>query len=135
LFRIDDHLVEDVLPRLERMTQDEEGFDLTDTDPQPERRALRGLYAAGLFTYDVFVTDARGVVLLTEPDLPQVVGTDLSTDPHVREALATGEPWVSGLLTAVATGQPLVSFDELAVALRNAELFAEHQPSETEEEL
>src|SRR3990172_8323734 len=112
------HVVAPALGALAAATT-EPGFDLTDADLAPEQAALAELYREGTFTYDVFVADARGVVLAVEPESLRavLVGADLSAHPHVRRALETGQPQVSGLISGVAVSGPLVS---LVVPLKNA---------------
>ena len=97
----------------------EPGFDLTDADLTPEQAALADLYRDGMFTYDVFVTDARGIVLAVEPEAlrPTLVGADFSRHPHIRRALDTGQPQVSGVISGVVVSGPLVS---LVVPVKNA---------------
>jgi HAMP domain-containing protein len=106
-----------MLAELDEVTL-EEGFDLTDNNLEPERKALAELYQNGLFTYDVFVTDAHGIVLAVEPKTirPDIVGTDFSKHPHIREALETGQPQVSGVIPGVAASGAIVS---LVVPVKN----------------
>lgn len=105
---MDDH-VASAFYLLERAVATE-GLNLEDADLAPERRALRELYAAGVFTYDVFITDRYGIVRLVVPDLPQVLGADLSVHPHIRAALTTGQPQVSNLIFGAALPRLLISF-------------------------
>lgn len=91
---IDDHIA-DTLSLLERAAASK-GFDLTDADPAPERRTLRELHRAGVFSCHVFITDRRGVVLLTEPYGSKFTGEDRSVQPYIAAALRTGRPQVSG---------------------------------------
>src|SRR3990172_4232257 len=115
---VEHHVVDPALGALAAATT-EPGFDLTDAALAPEQAALAELYREGTFTYDVFVADARGVVLAVEPESLRavLVGADLSAHPHVRRALETGQPQVSGLISGVAVSGPLVS---LVVPLKNA---------------
>ncbi|MFQ5857708.1 MAG: cache domain-containing protein [Anaerolineae bacterium] len=92
------------------------GFDPSDADLEREKAALAHLYRSGMFTVDVFVADADGVVLAVEPDIPGLVGADLSKHPHVRRALDTGQPQVSGVIPDMAVPRPLVS---LVVPVKN----------------
>src|SRR3990172_743090 len=73
---VDDHIGA-TLAALERAALSED-LDLTDADWRPERRALRGLGRADVFSCHVFIADSQGIVLLTEPDIPEYVGTDRS---------------------------------------------------------
>ena len=94
---IDDHIVA-TIASLEHAALPED-FDLTDTDWRPERRALRGLGRAGVFSCHVFIADSHGIVILTEPAIPEYVGTDRSSQPHIAAALQTGQPQVSNNFT------------------------------------
>ncbi len=105
---IDDHVAE-ALALLERAAASE-GFDLTDADPEPERRALRELYATGVFAHEVFLLDRQGRVLWMEPPVPAMVGVDLTAEPEVREALETGRPQVGNLSRFHDTQKAKVSF-------------------------
>jgi len=100
---IDDD-VSQPLALLERAATSE-GFDLTDADPEPERRALRELYRTGFFTYEVFITDKRGIIVWMEPPTPAMVGVDLTSEPEVRQALASGKPQVGNLTPLHDTGK------------------------------
>lgn len=94
------------------------GFALSDDDLEHEQHALADLYRQGMF-YAVFITDTRGIVLAVEPQSlrAQLAGADFSRQPHVRRALDTGEPQVSGVITVMAVPGPLVS---LLVPVKNA---------------
>jgi len=104
-----DHHVTQALRLLERAATLEEGFDLEDADMGPERHVLHELYATGVFTYDVFITDRHGVVRLVVPHLSRVLGADLSAHPHIRAALETGQPQVSNLIIGVVLPRRLIS--------------------------
>jgi putative nucleotidyltransferase with HDIG domain len=105
---VDDH-VSQTLALLERAATSE-GFDLSDADPEPERRALRDLYRTGFFTYEVFITDKRGIIVWMEPPTPAMVGVDLTSEPEVRQALASGKPQVGNLTPLHDTGKAKVVF-------------------------
>jgi HAMP domain-containing protein len=111
------HRVGDMLPELGAAAE-YPGFDLSDDDLEAEQHALADLYRQGAF-YDVFLTDARGIVLAVEPQAlrDELVGADLSKHPHILRALETGQPQVSGVIPGVAALSPLVS---LVVPLKNA---------------
>jgi formate dehydrogenase gamma subunit len=85
-----------------------DGFDLADSDPEPERRALQRAATGSIFN-GLYLTNASGAVLWTEPLFPTVVQADIRTLPHVEGALESGRPSVSGLTTAVAGGKAVVS--------------------------
>lgn len=93
-----------------------DGFDLEDADPEPERRALRRAFFGTIFSRGVYLTDASGRLLWIEPETPSVLGKDISTSPHVADALESGASAVSGLTAAVADGGPAVS---MVVPVRN----------------
>ncbi len=86
-----------------------EGFDLEDADPEPEQRALRGVYFASIFSGGVYLVDQAGRIVWTEPIHTVVLGTDLSAQTDVADALASGKPVVSGLTSGVLSGGPTVS--------------------------
>jgi signal transduction histidine kinase/cytochrome b subunit of formate dehydrogenase len=92
-----------------------EGFNLADSDPEPEQRALRQALSGFMFTR-VYLTDAEGDVLWTEPHYPAVLGVNVGFSPHANEALVSGRPSISGLSTAVADGEPALS---MAAPVRN----------------
>ncbi|MBI2913138.1 MAG: HAMP domain-containing protein [Chloroflexi bacterium] len=85
-----------------------EGFDLTDSDTEPEERALRWASASRMFNL-VYVMDDRGVVLWTEPLHPWAVKMGLDSQPHVQAALESGRPSISGLSTQITGTAPVVS--------------------------
>src|SRR3990172_11383531 len=85
-----------------------EGFDLEDADPEPERRALRRALSGSIFTR-VYLTDAEGEVLWTEPLYSSVLGVNFGFSPDTKAALDSGRQSVSGLSTAAADGEPVGS--------------------------
>ncbi len=85
-----------------------EGLDLADSDPEPEERALRQALSGFIFTR-VYLTDAEGKVLWTDPLYPAVLGVNVGFSPHANEALVNGRPAISGLSTALADGEPALS--------------------------
>jgi signal transduction histidine kinase/cytochrome b subunit of formate dehydrogenase len=92
-----------------------DGFDLSDSDPEPERRALQRIAADRTFSL-VYLADSRGAVLWTEPLYPWTLGMGLGSRPSVEAALENGEPAVSGLVTAMSGDDPAVS---IVVPLRD----------------
>jgi signal transduction histidine kinase len=86
-----------------------EGFDPRDSDPAPERSALRRALSSSVFSR-VYLTDAEGEVLWTEPPLDSMRGLDFAAfSPQARLVLSNRKPSVSGLSSAVADGGPVVS--------------------------
>ncbi len=55
------------------------------------------------------VVNRAGKVVATAPEDPDVLGTDLSGHPHVREAFATGEPTWSSATISMRTGEPVLT--------------------------
>ena len=102
-----DYVVRQGLTVLEEPA-DGEGLDLEDEDAEPERQALRRVLSGSIFTR-VYLTDADGEVLWTEPLYPSVLGVNIGFLPHTEAALDSGRPSVSGLSTALASGEPAVS--------------------------
>ena len=96
---IDNHIA-DIFTLLERAAESK-GFDLTDADPAPERRTLRELFRAGIFSCQVFITDRRGRVLLTEPHSSKYAGEDRSGQPYIAAALSTGGRRYQAILSAL----------------------------------
>ncbi len=92
-----DHHLEETFALLEETSQ-REGFDLGDASLEPERHALQNLYQSGVFSCHVFIADGDGVVLLTEPHIPEKIGEDLSGQAYITSALQTGLSQVSDLL-------------------------------------
>lgn len=93
-----------------------EGFDLEDSDLEPEQSALRRAMADPILTR-LYLTDAKGTVLWTEPSYLWMVGETIRSSPHIEAAMGDGKPSVSGLSTAVADGKPAVS---MAVPVRDS---------------
>lgn len=102
-----DYVVRQGLRLLEEPTFSE-GFDLEDFDPEPEQRALRRALSGSIFTR-VYLADADGKILWTEPFYPSALGAGIGSSPQIRAALESGRPSISGLATAVADGEPVVS--------------------------
>ncbi|KKK88003.1 hypothetical protein LCGC14_2747570, partial [marine sediment metagenome] len=102
-----DYVVRQGLRLLEEPTFSE-GFDLEDFDPEPEQRALRRALSGSIFTR-VYLADAGGKILWTEPFYPSALGAGIGSSPQVKAALESGRPSISGLATAVADGEPVVT--------------------------
>ena len=103
-----DYVVRQGLQSLEEAPLSE-GFDPSDSDPAPERSALRRALTNSVFSR-VYLTNAEGEVLATEPPLDSMRGLDFAAfSPDARLVLDNGKPSVSGLSSAVADGNPVVS--------------------------
>ena len=110
-----DYIVRQSLRVLEE-TAVTEGFDLESSDLEPEQLALRRALSGSIFT-SVYLTDADGAVLWTEPPYLWMLGKTIGSSPHVEAAMDTGRPSVSDLSAAVADGKPAVS---IAVPVRGS---------------
>jgi hypothetical protein len=86
------------LGRLEDITF-ARGFDLSDSNPEPEKRALHEAYIQSIFKDGVFLTDREGRVLWREPYQPRWIGADIYGYSHIMEALVTARPVVSDVYT------------------------------------
>jgi PAS domain S-box-containing protein len=56
------------------------------------------------------LVDAQGRLLQVAPAEPQRLGADMTSYPHIRRALLTGEPSVSPVVLSAARGVPVVGF-------------------------
>jgi formate dehydrogenase gamma subunit len=110
-----DYIVRQGLKTLEETTV-AEGFDLQDSDLEPEQLALRQALSGSIFT-SVYLTDADATVLWTEPRYLWMLGETVGSSPHVEAAMGDGRPSVSGLSAAVADGKPALS---MAVPVRGS---------------
>lgn len=95
-----------------------EGFDLQDADFGPEQQALRRLFLSSVFSRGVYLTDARGRLLLAEPAGAGGSGDDLGTIPAITAALTANRPNVSGLTPGIGDGTPVVL---MAAPVRDAD--------------
>jgi signal transduction histidine kinase len=103
-----DYVVRQGLQVLEEATLSE-GFDPGDADPAPERIALRRALSNSVFSR-VYLTDASGETMWTEPPLDSMLGLDFTAfSPDARLVLNNMKPSVSGLSSAVADGEPVVT--------------------------
>ena len=104
------HLEKDLEWTLDRLAQVAAfpTIDLEDGDLEPEKAELQALYRPYLFNY-VFLLDKEGLVLWTEPYLPEVVGTHRMECPHVQEALRTGQPDIACVAHALTPQSPTVA--------------------------
>ncbi|MCL5961780.1 MAG: ATP-binding protein [Chloroflexi bacterium] len=92
-------------------------IDMEDPSLEGARKTLKDLYRESpVFTANAFLLDAKGTVLATEPSDPLVVGTNLSSLPHIAKTLETGRPSISSVVAAPGTRRPIVS---LTVAIKN----------------
>lgn len=83
-------------------------INLEDGDLEPEKAELRALYRPDYFSY-VFLLDKDGLVLWTEPYLPEVVNREHLECPHIQETLRTGEPSIAHVLHALTPLSPVIS--------------------------
>ncbi|HEU4760359.1 MAG TPA: HAMP domain-containing protein [Dehalococcoidia bacterium] len=70
-------------------------FDLSDSDPEPERLALRRAYFGSIFAA-VYLVDTGGEVLWTEPHRSSLLGTSIAGQANTNATLESGRPTVSG---------------------------------------
>ena len=77
-------------------------------DLELEKTELQRLYRPERFDY-VFILDKDGLVLWTEPYLPEVVGIKRLECPHVQEALLTGQPACACVAHALTPEKPVVA--------------------------
>jgi putative nucleotidyltransferase with HDIG domain len=82
-------------------------FNLEDGDMEPEKAELRALHPQS-FSY-VFLLDKDGLVLWTEPYLPEVVGRQRLECPQVLEALRVGQPAIACLSHALIPQAPAIA--------------------------
>jgi len=83
-YHVDDHLERHGRGLLQTAAM----IDISDDDPQPERRALQELYRVGQYPQGVFLLDRRGRVIWTEPYQEQKIGLDLAASlPLVSHTL------------------------------------------------
>jgi signal transduction histidine kinase/cytochrome b subunit of formate dehydrogenase len=102
-----DYVVRQAVQALEEASL-AEGFDSSDSNPAPERSALRRALANSAFSR-VYRTDAKGEIVSTEPPLDAMLGQNLvAFSPDARLALENGKPSVSGLSSA-PDGGPVIS--------------------------
>src|SRR3990172_7797639 len=103
-----DFVVQQGMQTLEGATLSE-GFDMGDADPGAEQRALRRALTGSVFSR-VYLTDARGQVVGTEPPVDSMSGLDFAAfSPEAKLVLEGGRSSVSGLSSAVSDGAPVVS--------------------------
>ena len=102
-----DYVVRQALQVLEEAPLSE-GFNPADADPSPEHDALRRALANSVFSR-VYLTDAAGEILWTEPPLDAVRGLNfVAFSPDARLVLDNRKPSVSGLSSA-PDGNPVIS--------------------------
>ncbi|MHB0870462.1 MAG: ATP-binding protein [Chloroflexota bacterium] len=89
------------------MNPDVDILDLSDLEQ--ERRALREVYFRSIFSDGVYLLDSTGATIWREPYRLDLSQANLSSYPHVRQALETGRPSISNVYTAFTTRRPIVS--------------------------
>jgi signal transduction histidine kinase/cytochrome b subunit of formate dehydrogenase len=102
-----DYVVRQGLQVLEEAAASD-GFDLLDADPEPERQLLRQALPAYTFGR-LYLADADGDVLWTEPFDQSLLGLNIGFSRNVEAALDGGRPTVSGLATAMVGEEPVMS--------------------------
>lgn len=107
---VDQHIIEPLLRQLTLIAA-QPGFDLADSNLDPEQKALDDLYRTGAFSQDVLLTDATGIVLAVAPESSRarLIGADFSSLPHFQRALATGQPQADIETTSAVDNKMLVS--------------------------
>lgn len=83
-------------------------INLEDSDLEPEKAELRALYRPDYFSY-VFLLDKDGLVLWTEPYLPEVVNREHLECPHVQETLHTGQAAIACIANALTPLSPVIA--------------------------
>ncbi|MBI2979429.1 MAG: GAF domain-containing protein [Chloroflexi bacterium] len=74
-----------------------------------EIASLRTIFGqSGIITLNAFLIDGDGRVLQIEPNMPSVIGTDMSGYPEVRKTVNTGLPIISGLMSTPLAEIPVV---------------------------
>ncbi|MFH2103031.1 MAG: GAF domain-containing protein [Chloroflexota bacterium] len=113
------HLDQELARTLSRLAQVASfpTIDLEDGDLEPEKAELRALYRPEICSY-AFLLDREGLVLWTEPYLPEVVGTSYPECPQIQEALRTGQPAIACVTYTLTPQIPMVI---LVVPIRNQE--------------
>ncbi len=92
-------------------------INLDDGDLEPEKAELRALYRSNGFGY-VLLLDKDGLVLWTEPYLPDVINRERMECPHVQETLRVGAPAIACVPHALTPQSPVIA---PVVPLRNAQ--------------
>ncbi|MBI2887254.1 MAG: GAF domain-containing protein [Chloroflexi bacterium] len=112
-----DRFIAQAFYELERAT-DFAPFDPTARLLDAEHHMLAHAYGRlGSFSRGVSFLDRNGRIVMTEPAAPELLGMDLSQQPHIREALETGRRSVSPPHLNVREGRPVVA---LAVPVKDA---------------
>ena len=90
---VDDHIAH-ILAVMKNVAQ-MDGLDPTNGNLASKNEALATLRLTGFFSCHVSLTDQHGIVLASEPNIPAMIGADLSDRSHIAAALQTGEPQIS----------------------------------------
>jgi len=93
-----------------------EGFDLEDSDNEPETDALRRAFYGSIFSSGLYVADAQGVIVAIDPGSQKAIGVSIRSRPDAMTALTSGRPAVSGYTGGAAGHDAVVS---MAVPVRN----------------
>ncbi|MBI4789203.1 MAG: HAMP domain-containing protein [Chloroflexi bacterium] len=93
--RVDD-LLQQTITVLQTVVE-QNAIDPDQVVPNGNERELRTIsQQLGDFVLHVGVVDRNGKIVRTEPDLPNLIGTDLSANRYVVQVLSTGRSVVSG---------------------------------------
>ncbi len=113
-----EYVVQQSLRRLEDLGR-VEAESLMNGNADNLREALRDVYFQTIFNEGVFITDARGQVILVEPYSRKLKDSNLASYPQVRQALESGRPVVSDVMFRVpdngGTGEEIERATVLAV--------------------
>ncbi|MBI4319031.1 MAG: HAMP domain-containing protein [Chloroflexi bacterium] len=111
-----DQMLRHGLDELEKRAKPE-FVDLEQGNLDTSRRILKDIFReSAVFTYNAFLLDAQGNVLLTEPHDATVVNTNIAKLPHIAKTLQSGQPIISSVVAAPGTRKPIVS---LTVPIKN----------------
>ncbi len=101
-----DYVLRQNLERLENI-KFAPGIDITDGDPEPERKALHSAYLGSIFD-TVFISDLEGTVLWTEPFRLNLVGAHVGDYPPVVKALSTKRSSISDIFNVTPGGDSAI---------------------------
>lgn len=81
------------------------------------RESLRAVYFQTIFNGGIFITDTQGQVLRVEPYSRELIGSDLSSYPQVRQTLETGRPVISDIIFQIPRQTGVVPGSKRAMML------------------
>ncbi len=104
-----DELLTQALDELQRAPR-LAAFDPDVADNSSEKRMLSHLYGPdSAFSLAVLLLDARGHLVLTEPDKGQTADTDYSNLPWIAETIRSGKPSISDPFRDPSTGKAAIA--------------------------